>query len=412
MRLGAIMVRLRARAELYFATLIVVLGLVRSFYFQKSLWTLTPDGFSVISDRLPYWDFTNLWAGTLMALRGNVAYLFDVEAYRQELRLILSPLLPNQEWSYPPSILLFGLPFAGLPIFVAYILWTLGTLFLLFLATKPLDLPWWVRLLVVVSPAAVIDVVFGQNGALTTALLLSGLLLAPSRPIIAGILLGLLTVKPQLGVLVPFCLLASGNYRAILSAVVTALFLVIVTGLLFGFDVWLLFLTETRPLMTAILEAPFPQGYQMNAVTFFVLARSWGLGLAASYALQLVASVVAIAVTLWLWRRKTSVDHRSKACLTALLTLIAMPYGYSYDTIALNVAIAYFFFNYRGLLIFLGIAWLYPLFNHHVAGLVMPLGVLIPTGLAVCMITRILRDGRSQEMDQKVATEESRIKAS
>ncbi|OCJ09695.1 hypothetical protein A6U86_26400 [Rhizobium sp. AC27/96] len=406
------MVGLRTRAELYFATLVVVLGLVRSFYFQESLWTLTPDGFSVISDRLPYWDFTNLWAGTLMALKGNVAYLFDAEAYRQELRVILSPLLPNQEWSYPPSMLLFGIPFASLPIFVAYLAWTLGTLFLLFLATKPLDLAWWVRLLIVVSPAAVMDVVFGQNGALTTALLLSGLLLAPSRPIIAGILFGLLTVKPQLGVLVPFCLLASGNYRAILSAIVTTLCLVIATGLLFGFNVWLLFLTETRPLMTAILEAPFPQGYQMNAVTFFVLARSWGLGLAASYALQLAASLVAIVTTLWLWRRKTAIDHRSKACLTALLTLIAMPYGYSYDTIALNVAIAYFFCNYRGLSIFLGVAWLYPLINHHVAGLFMPLGVLIPTGLAACMIIRILSDGRSPEMGTKAATEELRIRAS
>lgn len=410
--MGAVVARLRTRSELIFATLIVVLGLARGLHFQISLWTLTPDGFSIISDRLPYWDFTNLWAGTLMALRGNVAYLFDTETYRQELRLILSPLLPNQEWSYPPSMLLIGIPFAGLPIFVSYIVWTLGTLFLLFLATKPLDLAWWARMLIVVSPAAAIDVVFGQNGALTTALLLSGLLLAPSRPIVAGILFGLLTVKPQLGVLVPFCLLASGNYRALLSAGVTALFLVIVTGSLFGFDVWSLFLTGTRPLMTAILEAPYPQGYQMNAVTFFMLARSLGFGLAASYSFQAVSSVAAIAATLWLWRRKTTIDHRSKVCLTAMLTLIAMPYGYSYDTIPMNVAIAYFFFNYRGLLVFLGIAWLYPLFNHQVAGLMVPLGVLIPTGLTACMLIRILRDGRSPETDLTIVTEESGVKAS
>lgn len=395
----------RPRAELFFASLIVVLGLACGLYLQKCLWTLTADGFSIISDRLPYWDFTNLWAGTLMALKGNVAYLFDAEAYRRELRLLLSPLLPNQEWSYPPSMLLVGVPFAGLPIFIAYVLWTSGTLLLLFLATKPLELVWWARLFIVASPAAIMDVVFGQNGALTTALLLSGLLLAPSRPVIAGILFGLLTVKPQLGVLVPFCLLAAGNYRAILSAGATALLLVIATGLLFGFEVWSLFWTETRPLMTAILEAPFPQGFQMNAVTFFMLARSLGLDLAASYSLQLLASVVAMAVTLWLWRSATKVDHRSKVCLTAILTLVAMPYGYIYDTIPISVTVAYFFFNYRGFLLFLGVTWLYPVFNQRVAELTVPLGALISAGLAACMLIRILRDQRSADVDIATAAE-------
>ncbi len=405
------MVRLRTRSELSFAALIIVLGLARSLHFEISLWTLTPDGFSIISDRLPYWDFTNLWAGTLMALKGDVAHLFDVEAYRQELRMLLSPLLPNQEWSYPPSMLLIGIPFAGLPISVAYLFWTLGTLFLLFLATKPLDLTWWARMLIVVSPAAVMDAIFGQNGALTAALLLSGLLLAPGRPIIAGIFFGLLTVKPQLGVLVPFCLIASGNYRAILSAGVTALVLVIVTGLLFGFNVWLLFLTQTRPLMTAILEAPYPQGYQVNATTFFMLARSLGLGLAASYSFQAVFSA-AIVATLWLWRGKTAADHPTKVCLTAILTLITTPYGYSYDMIPMSVAIAYFFFNYRSSLVFLGIAWLYPLFNHQVAGQIASLGVLIPAGLAAWMLTRILRNGRSPNVEMTVAAEEPGLRAS
>ncbi|MGG6894611.1 glycosyltransferase family 87 protein [Rhizobium sp. BR 315] len=365
-----------------------------------------------MTNRLPYWDFTNLWGGAVMALKGNVAYLFDAEAYRRELRLLLSPLMQNQEWSYPPSMLLIGVPLAGLPIFIAYIIWTLGTLFLLFLATKPLGLVWWARVLIVVSPAAMVDAIFGQNGALTTALLLSGLLLAPSRPIIAGILFGLLTVKPQLGVLVPFCLLASGNYRAFLSAGVTALFLVIVTGLLFGFDVWLLFWTETRPLMTSILEAPFSNGYQVNATTFFILARSLGLGLTPSYSLQVVASVVAIATTLWLWRSSTVIEHRSKVCLTILLTLIATPYGYSYDTIPMNVAAAYFFFNYRGLLAPLGAAWLYPLYNQQVARQLAPLGAVVLAALAACVLIRILRDRRSPGADMATTAEESRATAS
>jgi len=187
---------------------------------------------------------------------------------------------------------------------------------------------------------------------------------------------------------------------------------VVVTGLLFGFDVWLLFWTETRPLMTSILEAPFPQDYQVNATTFFILARSLGLGLTASYSLQMIVSIVAIATTLWLWRGRTAIEHRSKVCLTILLTLFATPYGYSYDTIPLNVAIAYFFFNYRGLLAPLGVAWLYPLYNQQFARSLLPFGALIPAALAAWVLIRVLWDQHSLGGDMATADEESPVKAS
>ncbi|WFU08933.1 hypothetical protein QA646_16840 [Rhizobium sp. CB3090] len=141
----------KVRLDFILAGMVAMLGMVRGLYLT-TVWVLTPDGISVVADRLPYWDFTNLWAGSLMALKGHVAYLFDMAAYRQELRVFFSPLLPDHEWSYPPSILLIGVPFAALPIFPAYILWTLLTLLLLFLATKPLGLNLWARMLIVICP--------------------------------------------------------------------------------------------------------------------------------------------------------------------------------------------------------------------------------------------------------------------
>lgn len=344
-----------------------------------------------------------------MALKGHVGYLFDIEAYRHELRALFSPALPDQEWSYPPSILLIGIPFAILPISVAYMLWTLLTLLLLFVATKQLGLSHWARLLIVVSPAAVINMTFGQNGALTAALLLSGLCLAPRRPIIAGILFGALTIKPQLGVLVPFCLLASGNYRAMLSALATTLVLIGATGLLFGFDVWSLFLTQTRPLMTAILEAPYPQGYQVNAATFFMLARSLGFGLAASYAFQAVFSAAAVIVVLWLWHGKVAVGHSTKVCVTAVLTLVATPYGYSYDMIPMDVAVVCLFVQRRSALLLLVIAWLYPLFNHEISRQIASVGVLVPAALAAWMIILVWRETRGPHA--KTAVESAKIAA-
>ena len=120
-----------------------------------------------------------------------------------------------------------------MPIFWAYLIWTCGTIALLYLATRLLDTPAWQQLAFLASPAIFVNATLGQNGALTASLLFAGLLLAPKRPIFAGVLLGILTIKPHLRVLVPFCLLASGNYRAILAASLTTICMVVASGLVF-----------------------------------------------------------------------------------------------------------------------------------------------------------------------------------
>ncbi|TPN84365.1 DUF2029 domain-containing protein [Mesorhizobium sp. CU2] len=300
---------------------------------------------------------------------------------------MFSPELPDQEWSYPPSILLFGVPLATVPILPAYLIWTVGTVLCLWLAVRPLKLGAALELAIVLSPAVIWNSVFGQNGALTTALLVGGLAVAPKRPVVAGILFGLLTTKPHLGILVPFCLLASGNWRAILSAAGTAVLIVMATGLFFGFDVWRLFLTETRPLMTAIMEAPYPQPYQYNAMTVFFTARAAGLGLSAAYAVQGVATLACIAAAIWLWWPGRQVSHQERVALTAVLAILATPYGYSYDTIGVSIAVAMLAAMVsRPPRLILAVCWLWPFVTHFFTHWGYCVGVLIPLFIAAWML--------------------------
>lgn len=376
------------RVNLIFAALVVIAGVFVGTHYHFALWVLDDRGFSLVSRRLPYWDFANLWAGGRMALEGNISLLFDPDAYRAALRSMFSPDLPNQEWSYPPSMLLFGAPLAHLPIFPAYLIWTLGTVFCLWLAIRPLQLGWLAETAILVSPAVAMNALFGQNGALTTALLLGGLMAAPARPILAGVLFGLLTLKPHLGILAPFCLIASGNWKAILSAAATTVALTLLTAFAFGFEVWPLFWSETRKLMTEIMEAPYPQGYHSNAMTVFFLARALGADLTAAYATQALASLAAVAAAVWLWLPENGIAHRERVVATSVLAIVATPYGYTYDAIAAQVAVALLATalpNPPRLL--LGLAWLYPLVAH-LANLFGPagIGVLLPIALAGWMI--------------------------
>jgi hypothetical protein len=131
----------KSRLTVLIAILVFAFGLVPATAVHMAQWTLGPDGLTDGTRRLPYWDFSNLWAGTRLALDGHVEALFDVEAYRAALRGMFSPNLMNQEWSYPPSIMLFAVPLALMPTLPAFLVWTFGTIFLLHLAIRALRLP-------------------------------------------------------------------------------------------------------------------------------------------------------------------------------------------------------------------------------------------------------------------------------
>ena len=62
-------------------------------------------------------------------------------------------------------------------------------------------------LFLAVAPGVAVCVFFGQNGFYTAALLIGGLMCLDRRPVLAGVLFGILTIKPQLGLLLPVILL-------------------------------------------------------------------------------------------------------------------------------------------------------------------------------------------------------------
>lgn len=386
------------------ALAIVLFGVVLGQTYFHTLWTLDQDGISRLNQKLPYWDFSNLWAGGRMTLKGHVDWLFDVEAYRQHLRVLFTPVLQDQEWSYPPSLLLIGVPLSLLPVLPAYLVWTFGTIATLYFAIRPLKLPMAAQLAVLVSPAVMINALIGQNGALTAALLIAGLWNAPKRPILAGVFFGLLTMKPHLGLLIPAALLASRNWRAILSSTICTLCLVLSTGLIFGLDVWEGFRSITTPLMAAIMEAPYPQPYHANAMTIFVMARFLQLPLPLAYGIQAVFTLAALIATYWLWSGKIVIDPDRRLSLTVLLVLIATPYGYSYDAVPLALATAWAFLHERRIPVFVhGLVWIFPLFVHVLNLQGLGVAILVPLAYALWNLCLVYRDQKDQP--QKPASE-------
>jgi alpha-1,2-mannosyltransferase len=188
-----------------------------------------------------------------------------------------------------------------------------------------------------VAPAAWINIFAGQNGFITSALMIGGLAQLGRRPVLAGICFGLLTIKPQLGLLVPVLLVLTGQWRAILAATATTAALVVATGLLFGFAIWPDYVRLVLPLQSAILTEG--QGiFTLMMPTVFMNARIAHLPIDVAWALQIATSLAAVAAVVWTYWRKR--DPVLSVALFVAATFLVTPYAFNYDMVVFGWVLA------------------------------------------------------------------------
>jgi alpha-1,2-mannosyltransferase len=282
-------------------------------------------------------DFVNTWMGANSTFSGGPAAWFDFDTYNVALAARFYPDFPHHNWSYPPHLLLMTWPLAFLPYLPAYLAWcALGMALYLAAASDGGRRPERLFMLVV-APAVWINIFAGQSGFLTATLMIAGLAGLERRPVLSGICFGLLTIKPQLGVLIPLMLVLTGQWRAILTAALTIAALVIATGLLFGFDIWPEYFRQVLPLQSKILTAG--QGiFTIMMPTVFMNARIAHLPLDIAWALQIATSIAAVAAVTWTyWRRR---DPVLSASLLVTASFLVTPYAFNYDMVVFGWVIA------------------------------------------------------------------------
>ena len=188
-------------------------------------------------------DFINVFAAGRMALEGNAALVYDWDLHKQVQVAILGRSYTGHfAWHYPPPFLFVATALACLPYAVAYAAWSAISLvpylaMMQAIVSRPFGL-----LLALAFPVVLTNVQIGQNGFLTAALVGGALLFMPTRPVLAGVCLGLLTYKPQYGILFPLILIATAQWRVFASASVVAVLLGGVAWLAFGTASWIGFI--------------------------------------------------------------------------------------------------------------------------------------------------------------------------
>ena len=281
-------------------------------------------------------DFLNYWAAPQIAMR-DVHILFDGAAY-DEARSALTTL-PGDEWrwSYPLYLLFFLKPLGALSYAGALAVWSLLGL-MLYLSAVWASLPEHERrngmLLLMASPIVIVELLTRQSGFFTSAGALAVLLLLQHRrPVLAGILLGCLTVKPQLFLLWPLILLMERQWRTIIAASFMTLALAGLSLQVHGLTAWQEFFATAPAFQWQLVNNPAvftPHHlYQLMMPGPTVALRLLHAPDMLVYGIQGLVSVVVIIGTILAWRQSLSLGQR--ALILASGGLLVTPYAFNYD---------------------------------------------------------------------------------
>lgn len=338
-------------------------------------------------------DFSNVWAAGRLTLEGAPQAAYDVARHYGEQVREFGRNVPFYGWHYPPMFLALAAALGALPYLGALLVWQAATLpFYLYALVRVFGENRRELLIAGLAfPAVFVNLTHGHNGFLTAGLFGLGLALLKPRPVLAGVLLGLLAYKPQFGALLPFALAAGGYWRTAFAAAAT----VIATGLAslaaFGPETWQAFAASAGFTRTVVLESGDTGWHKIMSA--FAAVRALGGGVPAAYAAQALVSLGVLAVVVRLWRSDAPFGATAAALLAG--SVLVTPYALDYDLMILAPAIA---FMVRDALVLgfrrnealtLGLVFLAPLVARTLAELtVVPVGFLSTLALFALAASR------------------------
>jgi hypothetical protein len=354
-------------------------------------------------------DYISFWTGGREMLAGEPGNIFNEPVFKAhqeaELGKPFDGILP---WVISPSFMLYAAPLAKLPyipsLFVFNALTWAGFALALWLL-----LPNRKVLFAMLSmPPVLFSLYHGQTGLMSAALIGMSLALLPTRPFAAGLLLGLLVYKPQIGLMFPFALIAGRYWKAVFGAALTATASLILSVVLFGGAVgepgdlaplhrlvagyggvlWDSYLFHSYQTFEHLIET---QRSFARIQTVFGLVRVMGGSAGLAMALQGLAALVFLGVVIVVWRK--SVAFELKAAVLLLALCCSTPYLQLYDlTVLCPVYALLFRLGYRQGFLPGDKDWMFAAAVLLFAGVVCSVGVLVVVVLGIPVYRHIRRE--------------------
>jgi arabinofuranan 3-O-arabinosyltransferase len=271
-------------------------------------------------------------------LEGQAAHAYEWDIQKQVQVAVLGQSYPgNIAWHYPPPFLFVATLLAHFPYAVAFIGWAVASLVPYLAVMRAIIGRPFGLLLAAAFPVVLTNTLVGQNGFLTASLIGGTLYLMPVRPVLAGICLGLLSYKPQYGLLFPLVLIAASQWTVFFTAAIVAVAMALLSWFAFGTESWQAFFHWMPMFSQAFLtEGRAPWG-KMQSV--FALVRYFGGAEQLAWVFQWIMSGAVAVLLALMWRSRIS--YSLKAAALAAGTLLITPYLFLYDLMVLAIAVAF-----------------------------------------------------------------------
>ena len=354
-------------------------GLVIAFGASLVFLAVTAHGLNDFKGRPLGTDFADVYTAGMLARDGVPAAAYDPARHYRQQQATFGIETPYYGWHYPPFFLAIASALAAFPYIPALLLWLGATLAAYLWAMRALqragpapellrDRMW--LLLVLAFTAVFVNLVHGQNGFFTTTLMAGALALIDRRPIVAGVLFGLMAYKPQFAVLIPIVLVSDCRWKTLAAAAVTVAVLVVMATFAFGPGIWPAFAGSSEFSRVVVLEQGNTGFEKIQSV--FAAVRLIGGSVGAAYAAQAAVSLLVAMALVMLWRGPASMTLKGAGLCLGLL--LATPYCLDYDLMLLAPAIALLASEGRargwrpGEMLVLSALWLMPIAVRLVAG--------------------------------------------
>jgi len=309
-------------------------------------------------------DFIGFWNAAHRVRHGEVAAIYDPDTWHGILSNTTGSI--SISWFVYPPFTLFGLwPLGDATYNEAVLAWSLVPLAFFFalivllarrsglgVGVNPACENIWSRMqayavLIAFSlPFLSANLFSGQTGTLIAVFFLGTAYFLPTRPILAGICIGFLAVKPQMGLLMPLALVASGQWRIVAAATTTILSLIVLSTIWLGAAIWTDYFRMSL-LFGQFIGGGYDQIRQL-AVGPYVSLQGAGMPAALAGFFHVVVSIAVLtAIIHAFWRGKLNQKEKGKEdgrldlrlALLAAGTLLVTPYSLSYDTPLLMLSI-------------------------------------------------------------------------
>ena len=272
--------------------------------------------------RGPGSDFLAFWGAAKLTVAGTPQLAYDLAA--EAAVQATTGIADLFAYVNPPPLLLAIAPLGLLPYAAAWVVWSLAGWAIWLLVARRI-LP-QATLAIAAFPGAYLAASHAQNGFLTGALLIGGVLALRRSQALSGALFGALIVKPHLALLVPLWLLAGRKWTALAAGAASAIVLSLVSLAVFGAETW-----RAWPDSFAVSAAIMRDGdaiFWQRMGTVYSAVRLYG-GADAALIAQAAVTLACAALVVLVWRRTR--DPEATGALMLAATALGSPYLFAYD---------------------------------------------------------------------------------